>query len=355
MVGRRKIASSLPPRIYVYKGKRQNTYYTITADNKRLNLGHDLLPAKRKLLELEEGKSIAGSIGDLLDDYLKEVKAKVDAGKRSALTLRDNEAEIIQLKKAFGAMQPKDLLPNHVWSYLHKFRGKDAPVRANREVSYLQAAFNWARGQGIIRDNPCIGVQRNEEQPRTRMISDTELDAFVEFCRSNGHLKDDSERKDSSDTGLRIALAARIAYLTGKAQAQVLSLHRTQITENGILFGQRKRGAATLVEWTPILQSTVDECRALPSKITSMYLIHSRSGQPYSTQGFKAMWQRLMKAWLESNESNERFTFHDLRAKAVTDLIEGGRKASELTGHRTESIPAKVYDRRAVRKSKAVK
>lgn len=353
MVGRRKTASSLPPRMYAYAGKKHTTYYTITAGNERINLGHDLLAAKRKLLELEEGRSIAGTIGELLDDYLNEVKAKVEAGKRSPLTLRDNEAEIVQLKKAFGGMQPKDLQPSHVWSYLHKFRGKEAPVRANREVSYLQAAFNWARGQGIVRDNPCVGVSRNEEESRTRMVSDTELDAFVVFCRTNGHLEDSSERKESSDAGLRIALAARLAYLTGKAQAQVLRLHKTQLTDEGILFGQRKRGAATLVEWTPILRAAVAECEALPSKITSMYLIHSRSGQPYSSQGFKAMWQRLMKEWVA--QGHERFTFHDLRAKAVTDLIEDGRKASELTGHRTESIPAKVYDRRAVRKSKAVR
>lgn len=353
MVGRRKTASPLPPRLYAYKGKRQDTYYTITATNERMNLGHDLLTAKRKLLELEEGRSIAGTIGELLDDYLKEVGEQVQRGKRSARTLQDNEAEIVNLKKAYGTMQPKDLQPHQVWAYLHKFRGKVAPVRANREVSFLQAAFNWARGQGIVRDNPCVGVQRNEEESRTRMITDVELDAFTEFCRSNGHLKNDSERKESSDAGLRIALAARIAYLTGKAQAQVLRLHKTQITDEGILFGQRKRGAATLVEWTPILSAIVDECKALPSKTASMYLIHSRIGQPYSSQGFKAMWQRVMKEWVE--QGNERFTFHDLRAKAVTDLIEDGRKASELTGHRTESIPAKVYDRRAVRKSKAVK
>jgi integrase len=97
----------------------------------------------------------------------------------------------------------------------------------------------------------------------------------------------------------------------------------------------------------------VEEFKALPSKATSMYLIHSRFGQPYSSQGFKEMWQQLMKEWIE--QGNERFTFHALRAKVVTDLIEDGRKASELTGYRTQSIAAKVYDRRAVRKSKAVK
>jgi len=89
------------------------------------------------------------------------------------------------------------------------------------------------------------------------------------------------------------------------------------------------------------------------SNVASMYLIYNRHGQPYTSNGFKAMWQRLMKIWVE--KGNERFTFHDLRAKAVTDMIEDGRKTSELTGHRTESIPAKVYDRRVVRKSQAVR
>jgi hypothetical protein len=32
-----------------------------------------------------------------------------------------------------------------------------------------------------------------------------------------------------------------------------------------------------------------------------------------------------------------------------------GRKASELTGHLTERIPAKMYDRRKVRKAKMVR
>jgi len=340
MVGRRKIASSLPPRLYAYKGKRCDTYYTITAANERMNLGHDLTLAKRKLLELEEGKSLTGTVGELLDDYLKEVERKVSSGKRSARTLLDNKAEIEHLKKAFGKMTPDHLQPSHVWTYLHKFRGNDAPVRANREVSFLQAAFNWARDQGIVRDNPCAKVQRNEEESRTRFVTDAELEAFIKSCQS-------------SEAGQRMALTARISYLTGKAQAQVLRLHKTQITDAGILFGKRKRGAATLVEWTPILRATVNECLTLPSTITSMYLIYNRHGQPYTSQGFKAMWQRLMKAYIALG--NEHFTFHDLRAKAVTDLIEDGRKASELTGHRTEAIPAKVYDRRGVRKSKAVR
>ena len=45
----------------------------------------------------------------------------------------------------------------------------------------------------------------------------------------------------------------------------------------------------------------------------------------------------------------------ELRAKAVTDMTEEGRKASDLTGHRTEAVVSKVYDRRRIRKAPAAR
>ena len=115
----------------------------------------------------------------------------------------------------------------------------------------------------------------------------------------------------------------------------------------------RKRGAATLVRWTRRLRRYVDAAIAMPSTSESMYVIHGQSGSPYTSQGFKTFVQRLMAKWVE--QGRERFRFHDLRAKAVTDLVGRGRKASELTGHRNEATPARVYDRRRVRKADAVR
>ena len=88
-------------------------------------------------------------------------------------------------------------------------------------------------------------------------------------------------------------------------------------------------------------------------QVKSTYLICNSEGQPYTSSGFKAMWQRAMKAWVE--KGNERFTFHDLRAKSVTDATEAGRRASDLTGHRTEAVVSKLYDRRRIRKAPAVR
>lgn len=338
MVGRRKSHLGLGmSRLYVYEGKRRCTYYTITPANERVNLGHELKEAKRRLLEMDGEPVKPGSVADLLDDLMVKRRKMAQDGRISVLTVKTNELEIEQLKKAFGKMLPEDVRPAHVWAYLHKFRGAESPVRANREIALFASMFNMALGAGVVDRNPCVGVERNHETPRDRLVDDVELHGFVHFCWRR------------SEAGKNIALAAMLSYLTGKAQAQILRLSKAQISAEGIQFDKRKRGAATLVEWSPRLRRYVSLALAMPSDISPMFVIHTRSGTPYTRNGFSALWHRLMNEWVSAG--HKRFTFHDLRAKTVTDVSEQGRKASELTGHRTESIVAKVYDRRRVRRA----
>lgn len=342
MIGRRKTNLELGmARLYAYHGKRVTTYYTITPGNERINLGHDLKEAKKQLLALDGEVMRPGTVGELIDDLLKDRKRLVAAGKLAASTLATNELEAGELKKAFAKMRPEDVRPSHVWQYLHKFRGKESPVRANREVALLSTLFNRAMGAGIVDRNPCQGVQRNDETPRERLVTDKELRDFCKFAYRY------------SDAGKRAALAAAIAYLTGKAQGQILKLSKSQLSPEGIAFAKRKRGAATLVGWSRRLDRYVKAAIAMECDITPMFVIHNSKGTPYTSTGFKSIWQRLMADWVA--KGHERFTFHDLRAKAVTDMSDQGRKASELTGHRTEAIVAGVYDRRRVRKSGAVR
>lgn len=342
MVGRRKSNLEIGmSRLYVYEGKRTTTYYTIDRHNKYINLGHDLREAKKTLLELEGEAPEPGTIADHLDDLIKARWILVRAGKLATRTVESNEAEIEHLKAAFGLMKPPALKSSAIWLYLHKYRGAESPVRANREVALLSTLFNGLLGAGIVDRNPCVGVERNNEIPRDRLISDAELKSFLKYAWRHG------------DAGRRIALAGYIAYLTGKAQGQILKLNRTQIKREGIEFGMRKRGASTLVLWTPLLRKLVKVAIEMPSTIDPMYVIHSQEGTPYTASGFKTLWHRRMGEWCELG--HERFTFHDLRAKAVTDMTDQGRKASDLTGHRQEATIAKVYDRRRVRKSLAVK
>lgn len=334
MIARRKSNLHLPPRMYIYNGKRKTTYYTITPANERINLGHDMGEAKRKLLELDEGRPVAGTISELIARYMREISPK-----KAPRTHKDEIASAKLLNDVFGKMNPADLRPVHVAKYLD-MRGQKAPIRANREKALLSHMFSMAMRWGIVDSNPCRGVARNTETPRDRFVTDEELSALCQFAES------------ISDTGKLLARTARLAYLTGQRRGDLLKLRLDQLTDDGILIIQSKTRAKVLVEWTPALRDCVSSLRALPRPISGMFLICNRSGQIYTDSGFKAMWGRVMTAWAE--QGNERFHFHDLRAKAITRMVEDGRQARDLSGHKSDAMVNKVYDRRSIKRSKAV-
>lgn len=236
-------------------------------------------------------------------------------------------------------MKPADLRPVHVAKYLD-MRGKAAPVRANREKSLLSHMFSMAMRWGIVDSNPCRGVARNTETPRDRFVTDRELRNFIDYSESLG------------ETGQLMARTAWLAYLTGQRRGDLLKLRLDMLTDEGILIRQSKNGARVIIEWTPALHECVSTLRALPRPISGMFLICNRSGQTYTDSGFKAMWGRIMTAWSELG--NERFHFHDLRAKAITKMVDDGRQARDLSGHKTDAMVGKVYDRRKIKRSKAV-
>lgn len=334
MIARRRAHLHLPPRMYLYKGKRKITYYTITPANERINLGHDLLEAKRKLIELDEGRPVAGTISELIDRYMREISPK-----KAPRTHKDEIASAKLLNEIFGKTGIKDLRPVHVAKYLDR-RGQKAPVRANREKALLSHMFSLAMRWGLVDSNPCKGVARNTETPRDRLITDAELEAFRIYAESLGN------------TGQMLARAAWLAYLTGQRRGDLLKLRLDQLSEEGILIIQSKTRAKVMVEWTPALRDCVASLRTLPRPVSGMFLICNRSGQPYSDYGFDTLWGRLMNDWC--SEGNERFHFHDLRAKAITKMVEDGRKARDLSGHKNDSTINKVYDRRSIKRSKAV-
>jgi integrase len=364
MVGRRKITfPGWMPGLYRKVGAKVTTYYTIDAGGKYRGLGNDLAKARGTLVSDATGTPAApGTIAELLDDELARRQRLVAAKKLSPLTFASNSLEVAELKKPFGKMRVQDLRKKDVYDYLHKHRGVEAPVRANREISLLHTAYQPLVATEVIASNPCADVERNEEKPRTRKVTREQLDAFCAFARANGHINEAKNpnakwAKENLDTGARMANAAMLSWLTTKAQGELLKLTRTRAKDEGIEWPGRKGGAPTITEWTPQLRAAYDQACAMPAvvrkqAVTSIYVIFTREGQPYTSRGFKATWGKIMKAYGDSGR--ERFTFHDVRAGAITKLREKGRNASEVSGHMQEKTVAKVYDRRTFRKAPAV-
>lgn len=322
-------------RLYVYHGKRRDTFVTVTKEGKYEKLGHTREEAEAKLKEIEQGESQAGTVGHYFVEFMRARKGTV-----AESTYKGNIKERENLCKVFGRFRPQDIKPMHIARYMDLAVENRRGGKANLEKALFSSLYQWLIRRGYVASNPCRVISKNKSTFKKRRISDDEYVAFIKFAN------------EYSATGQVLADIAEISYLTSQRQSDVLSLDRRQLKKDGIEFTQKKTGTEVLIEWTPRLRAVVDRCLARKSSITTTHVIRNSSGQPYTTQGFKAMWNRLQVDWEKAG--NRRFRFHDLRAKATTKLLEEGRKASDVTGHLSESAVEQNYDSRVQRRGKAV-
>ena len=63
------------------------------------------------------------------------------------------------------------------------WRATTAPVSAYRARPALSAAWSYCYQRDIVTTkNPCLGVSRNIETPRTRLVTDTEYKAVYDIA-----------------------------------------------------------------------------------------------------------------------------------------------------------------------------
>lgn len=321
---RRKNNFNLPPRMYLKHG----AYYYVSRENKWLRLSDDKSIAFSKWAEIEgetpivdgSEKPLVGSMGALIDKYMIEI-----APKKAKSTYSGNLTEAKNLKIVFDKTLVLAVRPMHIAKYLD-IRGIKAPIRANREISLLSHIFSYAMRWGQIDRNPCLGVAKHPEKGRDRYITDLEFDSVKNLASE------------------LIAIVMDFAYITAMRKGDILKLRLDQITDEGIWIKQSKTGTKQLYEWTTGLTDAVSRAKALKRPIRALFLFSTRQGQPYSDAGFKAMWNRLQIKWAESG--GQRFTFHDIRAKSLTDAKKMGLDAQALAGHASSAMTEHYIKRR---------
>ena len=309
--------NSLPPRVYL---KHDAYYYVTLPERKWIRLGtseSDMYTALAKIKAIDAG---AGTMVEYFDRYEKEVIPT-----KAPRTQLDNLAEIKNLKQAFGKMLPENIKPKHVYAYLDA-RGVTSKTRANREKSLLSSVFSTMVRWGIVESNPCKVVKSFTEKPRDRYVEDWEYQAVISLA----------------SPVLRAAM--EIAAITGMRQGDILKLRHADLTDTGIPLTQGKTGKKQIFEWTPALKEALKSARDQKRVADSaVYIIANERGQAYTSNGFKSNWQRLMNKAIETGAIKNRFTFHDLRAKAGSDAV---GNAQELLGHASAATTKKVYERK---------
>lgn len=331
MTGRRSKDHHLPTRVYLIRGK----FRYVDPAGKMHTLGEAWdRDAKEKWLALSEDRAPRGTVADMLDQFLKHAESLVRQGQRSKRTLADNYVESDTLKLVFGRMAAASVTSRHVAQFLAKRRDKDgnpAPVRANREIALLSSAFSWAmRADGwMIERNPCYGVRRNTERPRTEYVESRNLVAFGKRATTPAWLRG----------------YAVLKRLTGLRQGDMLSLAQANITAKGIEVRTGKTGKALRFRWTWALRITVkwiQEHQPQGAGTTALVLFPNRFGKPLGTRGFRTAWNRAMHEHVAAGGA--WITESDIRAKTATDSGSLAEAQARL-GHETARTTARHYAR----------
>jgi len=312
----RQSRKDLPARVYAKHG----AYYFVDKANKWHPLGKDFGLAMQKWAAMVQPPIGKVRMSAVMDAYIKE-----QLPSRKPRTQQDYLASITMFRPVFGEMWPEDVEPKHIYAYM---RLRDAPVRANRDVAVLSNVMNQAIRMGLLNTNPCKQVRRNEENPRTREVLDSEISAFLPHCPE------------------WLQAYIRLKLLTGLRQGDMLNIRLDQLRDDGLFVQTGKRGKRLLFTWTDELRKAIDSIRSLRHRVSSLYLVNSeRNGTKLTSGGFKSAWSRAMTKAIEAGSLNESFAENDLRAKVASEAVELGQNATAMLGHSSDAVTKRHYQR----------
>jgi integrase len=231
------------------------------------------------------------TLGDLFDKFL----ASETFRKLSPATQRDYAGYIRRsLRPWAGEVEPEELTPGDVAQFLQARLEAGSPVVANREAACLSSVFVFGMRAGEVRANPCRGVRRNPQPPRTRYVEHNEYETALA----------------SAPEPFRDFLEA--LYLTGLRQSELRTLRKAQVDAERITIREPKTGKLTVVTIGDALRLVL--MRAMTRTPGSQYVFTNTQGQPWSVWAIQSQARRLAKAG---------WTLHDVRGKAETDSERG--------------------------------
>jgi integrase len=206
--------------------------------------------------------------------------------------------------------------------------GKPVPVAARHEISLLGHVLAKAIRWGVASTNPVRGLDLGERAGKRPQVTLEQVEALKTLASE------------------RMRVAVDMAVSTGQRRGDLLTLKRSQLTDDGIVFRQSKTGAGVLIEWSDDLRSIVERAKKLAPQIPAEYLLRTRRGRPYSTAGFSAIWQRTMQKHIKAG--GQRFSFHDLRSVSA-DGAATAEEARDRLGHTSVDTTKRHYLRGVTR------
>lgn len=337
--------SDLPKRVFISNG----SYYHVAAVGAKrkwtkLARVKDGLPAMyRALADLTAADLTDDTVPKLIGDWLREV------GSRHTPKTRENDAyQCRTIGESFAEFRARDVRPPDVSEFLAAFVNMPRTFNAYRAMVRELMRFAEAKGFRDPGTNPVDSLKTMPLKARNRYITDSELRRI----KVAAHYGADGLRTRS---GPMLCALIDMAYLTGQRIGDLLTMEWSELGVDGILFAPNKvagsTGAKVLIEWSPKLIDVVRRLKGF-KKRHLRYLFVTQDGQPYTYSGASTAWKRAVK-----RSGVKGVHFHDLRAKALTDVDElrGIGQAQRMGGHSTQTQTAEYVRHKVARKTGATR
>lgn len=256
-------------------------------------------------------------VSDILDRFERDYVPSL-----SPRTQKDYARHCRDLKRWFGHYMADELKPRHFHDFMNVTKGK---IQRNKQLAVLSCAYSEAVGRWYWAErNPVRDVKRHPSRPRDREVTDAEFAGFM------------------ATVPYKMQLAMQLSVITGQRQGDILSLTWVQVDRvmNRIRFRQAKTGKRVGIKITPAVDALLERCKDMAP--AGEHVIRRRDGRRYTSDGFRAIWQRYQRRWAKAG--HERFTYHDLRARAASKC-KSVEDAMLLLGHQNITMTRRVYDR----------
>lgn len=280
-----------------------------------------------RFLSLEAAMKAAEALNARLDNWRKGQEE--NSGEMTALlrrwqssadylamrekTRKDYDKHIAVLVADLGFATEGEWTPGAIERYKDHLLTKRGT--GERQVGYRLAVirqfWNWARRQGhVTADNPA-----SKPKIKTRRLDDEQMEEQV---WSKGQLL------EACSLPYPMPLVTRLALYTAQRQGDILKMKWSDIKDGSLRLRQGKTGKVLRL---PLCRRVRAVLRHAPKRGET--IVATRDGRPYTSDGFRSIWQRYAKGrgWPK---------FHSIRRTVSTWLRQGGLTGDDVmlwTGH----------------------
>ncbi len=311
-------------------------YYRRKGIRTRINANPDTSSFMDRYNEIHQGFEIIpvsskpGSLAKLIEEYLRSDRYKDKAKK----TMEGYRFHLDRVKEKYGKIKARSFTTKFLIDYHESLRS--TPASANNMLKAVSDMCKFGVRTGLLLFNPAT---RDIDKFKSGQYEPWTLEAIQTFIeRSSG------------------AVLRAFMHVLYSSQRLSDCLEMTW-PDNGFfvitqLKGRDDRDTRMVIPVHPKLEKSIDEWR--DETPDTLYIVThdvKHKGEPYSTNGFKSIWNRHMKSigLIQGPTGSPMFTFHGLRYTSTENLLLDGlstKQAMAITGHRSPQMVEK-YGRRA--------